>query len=320
MIKKINFYQSLIFFNFSIIISAFSFLRNNNLVMLCLFLILTIGISHGALDNIKGKKLLKFLRIKSVSTFYIGYSLISLSIILIWIMLPTTLLLIFLILAAYHFGKEDTDFLKKEEKIYDEVLYFLKGLPVLISPLIFHKIETILIFQSLNFNISGIIFIENIFLYILLLLSFFSTLFLLYKKSIEIKSLLLMDFFSVLILNYCLTPLMAFTIYFCFLHSVRHSLSQMFQLNKNIKKGFVLFIKKALPLTVITALIYLFSLYFLSNYLELNESIYRVIFIGLASLTFPHILLEYLIEKKWKLVLILFLIEKKWKIKKLKFY
>ena len=80
MIKKINFYHSLIFFNFCIIISAFSFLRNNNLVMLCLFLILTIGISHGALDNIKGKKLLKFLRIKSMSTFYIGYSLISLSI------------------------------------------------------------------------------------------------------------------------------------------------------------------------------------------------------------------------------------------------
>ena len=282
MIKKINFYHSLIFFNFSIVISAFSFLKNNSLLMLCLFLILTIGISHGSLDNIKGKKLLKFFNIKSMSTFYIGYSLISLLIILIWIILPKTLLSIFLIVAAYHFGKEDTEFLKKKNKVYDEILYFLKGLPVLVSPLLFHKIETILIFQSLNFNISGIIFIENIFLYILLLLSFFSTLFLLYKKNIEIKSLLLMDFFSVLILNYCLTPLMAFTIYFCFLHSVRHSLSQMFQLNKNIKKGFVLFIKKALPLTVITALIYLFSLYFLSNYLELNESIYRVIFIGLA--------------------------------------
>tara|TARA_B100001559_G_C15945570_1_gene369648 strand:+ start:128 stop:412 length:285 start_codon:yes stop_codon:yes gene_type:complete len=94
----------------------------------------------------------------------------------------------------------------------------------------------------------------------------------------------------------------------------------MFQLNKNIKKGFILFVKKALPLTIITALAYLFSLYILSNYSELNESIYKVIFIGLASLTFPHILLEYLIEKKWKLMLILFLIEKRWKIKKLKFY
>ena len=320
MIKKINFYHSLIFFNFSIVISAFSFLKNNSLVMLCLFLILTIGISHGSLDNIKGKKLLKFFNIKSMSTFYIGYSLISLLIILIWIILPKTLLSIFLIVAAYHFGKEDTEFLKKKNKVYDEILYFLKGLPVLVSPLLFHKVETILIFQSLNFNISEIIFINNVFLYILLLISFFSTLFLLFRENIKIKSLLLMDFFSILILNYFLSPILAFTIYFCFLHSVRHSLTLMFQLNKNIKKGSILFVKKALPLTIITALAYLFSLYILSNYSELNESIYKVIFIGLASLTFPHILLEYLIEKKWKLMLILFLIEKRWKIKKLKFY
>ena len=235
-----------------------------------------------------------------MSTFYVGYSLISLSIIIIWILLPNILLFVFLIVASYHFGKEDTEFLQKEKKIYDEILYFSKGSVVIISPLLFHKIETILIFQSLNFNISEAIFIENIFLYLLLILSFFSSLFLFFKKNIEIKSLLLMDFFSVLILNYFLNPIMAFTIYFCFLHSIRHSLSLMFQLNKNIKKSFILFIKKALPLSLITAFFYLFSLYFLNNYYELNESIYKVMFIGLASLTFPHILLEYLVEKNDK--------------------
>ena len=56
MIKKINFYHSLIFFITSIIISSFAFLRDSNLIILCLFLILTLGISHGSLDNIKGKK------------------------------------------------------------------------------------------------------------------------------------------------------------------------------------------------------------------------------------------------------------------------
>ena len=300
MIKKINFYHSLIFFNFCIFISAFAFFRDNNLTMLCLFLILTLGISHGSLDNIKGKKLLKFLNIKSISIFYIGYSIISLSIIIIWIIFPKLLLSIFLVIAAYHFGKEDTFFIEKEKKNYDELLYLLKGSIVIVSPLLFHKIETILIFQSLNFNISGIIFIQNIYLYIMLFLSFFSSLFLFLKTNMEIKSLLLMDFFSILILNYFLNPIVAFTIYFCFLHSIRHSLLLMRQLNKNIKKGFLLFVKKAIPLTIITILIYLFSLYFLNNHYELNESIYKVIFIGLASLTFPHILLEYLLEKNEK--------------------
>ena len=72
------------------------------------------------------------------------------------------------------------------------------------------------------------------------------------------------------------------------------------KLNKNIKKGFLLFFKKSIPLSIITAFLYLLSLYFLSNSYELNESIYKVIFIGLASLTFPHILLEYLLEKNGK--------------------
>ena len=238
MIKKINLYHSIIFFNFCIFISAFAFFRDNNLTILCLFLILTLGISHGSLDNIKGKKFLKILNIKSMSKFYIGYALISLFIILIWIIFPESLLLMFIIVAAYHFGKEDTNFLKKEKKIYDEALYFFKGSAVIISPILFHKIETILIFQSLNFNISGIIYIENIFLYTFLILSFLSSLFLSFKEKIQIKFLLLIDFISILILNYFLNPILAFTMYFCFLHSIRHSLSLMTQLNKNIKKGF----------------------------------------------------------------------------------
>jgi beta-carotene 15,15'-dioxygenase len=300
MIKKINFYHTLIFFVTTIIISGFSFLRNNNLLLLCLFLILTLGISHGSLDNIKGKKLLKLFNIKSISIFYIGYLLISLSIIIIWIILPKTLLFIFLIFSAYHFGKEDTKFLQKEKKIYDEILYLLKGSAVIISPLLFHKIETILVFQSLNFNISGIIFVENIFLYILLILSAFSSLFLSFKKNMEIKFLLLMDFLSILVLNYFLSPILAFTIYFCFLHSIRHSLSLILQLNKNIKKGFLLFVKKAIPLTIVTAILYILAAVYLSNSFSLNNAIIKVIFIGLASLTFPHILLEYLLEKYGK--------------------
>ena len=37
-----------------------------------------------------------------------------------------------------------------------------------------------------------------------------------------------------------------------------------------------------------------------SNY-DMDSAILKVIFIRLASLTFPHILLEYIIKKKWKI-------------------
>ena len=178
-----------------------------------------------------------------------------------------------------------------------ELIYFLKGTLIITSPLFFHKEETLAIFETLNFYISNNLIISNEILFIFILLSLISGIILSLNKSIEAKSLLLMDYLSILILNYFLNPIIAFTIYFCFLHSIRHSISLIRELNKNLKKGLTVFIKKAFPLTILTILGYVVSISILNNYNEFNETIYRVIFIGLASLTFPHILLEYLIEK-----------------------
>ena len=292
---KINYYHSLIFFNFCIFLSAFDYLRNNSLLLVSLLLILSIGISHGSLDHIKGKKLLKILGFKSSVVFYFGYIFVGLTTIIIWLLFPKLLLFLFLLIAAFHFGKEDSEFLNKRKNF--ELIYFFKGSLIIVAPLLFHKNETLSIFKSLNFDITNSFLINNEILYFFILLSFISNIFLSLNKSFDAKSLLFMDFLSILILNYFLNPVLAFTFYFCFLHSIRHSISLIKEINSNLKKGLPIFIKKALPLTIITIFGYIFALYILNNYNELNESIYKVIFIGLASLTFPHILLEYLIEK-----------------------
>jgi len=295
---KINYYHSLIFFNLCIFLSAIEYLKSNSLLVFCLFLILSIGISHGSLDHMKGKKLIKILGFKSYYIFYLAYIFLILLTIFIWFLFPKFLLFLFLIVAAFHFGKEDSAFISKNNNF--ELIYFFKGSLVIISPLLFHKNETLSIFKYLNFDISQNILINNEILYLFIFLSFVANIILSSKKSFNSKSLLLMDFLSILILNYFFNPIIAFTVYFCFLHSIRHSISLTKQINKNIKKGLPIFLKKATPLTIVTAIAYLFSLFFLNNYYELNEAIYKVIFIGLASLTFPHILLEYLIEKNEK--------------------
>ena len=75
----------------------------------------------------------------------------------------------------------------------------------------------------------------------------------------------------------------------------------MFELDhEDLINGLLIFIKKALPLTILTATFCLISLYFLNKNYAFDSSILKLIFIGLASLTFPHILLEYLIEKNEK--------------------
>ena len=292
---KINFYHSLIFFNLSISLAGIEYLREGSFLIISLFLILTIGISHGSLDHIKGKKLIKYLGYRSISIFYLGYIFVSIVTITIWLIFPEFLLFLFLVIAAFHFGKEDSEFLDNKKNF--EHIYFLKGSLIITSPLFFHKEETLTIFETLNFNISNSFMITNEILLIFILLSLISGIYLSLNKNIEEKSLLLMDYLSILILNYFLNPIIAFTIYFCFLHSIRHSISLIYEINKNLRKGLPIFIKKALPLTILTIIGYIFSILILNNYNELDETIYRVIFIGLASLTFPHILLEYLVEK-----------------------
>jgi preprotein translocase subunit SecF len=56
--------------------------------------------------------------------------------------------------------------------------------------------------------------------------------------------------------------------------------------------GLKLFTIRAAPLTVLTAIFAFLSLYFLNE--NINQNIVQVIFIGLASLTLPHIILEVL--------------------------
>ena len=299
MIKKINYNHSLIFFILCIFLSSFDYLRSNSFILICFFLILILGVSHGALDNIKGRKLIKILKIKNISYFYLAYILIGLGIILLWILFPQSLLLLFLIIASYHFGKEDSEFISKNKK-ESFFLKTFKGSIIIVSPLLFNQNKTLEIFNSINFDLSNTLLVKTEFLVILLLLSFISNLILSFNKNYDEKSVLLMDFFSIITLNIFLNPLLAFTIYFCFLHSFRHSIKLIFELNKNFKKGIFLFIKKALPLTFITGIIFIVALNFLNHEFKLNESVNMVIFIGLASLTFPHILLEYLIEKNEK--------------------
>ena len=304
LIYKINFKHSIVFLIFTVVFSSLvDFLNYNVSTLFCLFLILSIGISHGSLDNIKGKKLLEIYSFSNIFVFYLLYLTASLMIIVLWFLFPTFSLIIFLVIACYHFGKEDTNFLINYDLKFHFVLYFLKGSLIVFAPLVFHFEETINLFKILlieneNFYSSiGYLEEKRIFYlstFISVIVSFFYAL----NKFKIVNTLIFFDILSVIILNYLLTPLLAFTIYFCFLHSLRHSISLSLELDaENLSNGFKTFIKKAIPLTLMTVIIYVFGIYLLSTFYTFDESIIKAIFIGLASLTFPHILLEYLIEK-----------------------
>tara|TARA_B100001057_G_scaffold335049_1_gene335684 strand:- start:178 stop:1113 length:936 start_codon:yes stop_codon:yes gene_type:complete len=307
-IKKINLNHSFIFF-FAVNIFTFLIFKLSNVnisTLLCLFLILIIGVSHGSLDHIKGEKLLELFNIQYIYLFYLLYILVALVTILTWILLPSITLMLFLIVASYHFGKEDTEFLVVNKSYITEIFYFFKGFLIILAPLYFHFQDTVNIFKLLLIHnevfYSFLGFVEaNKIIEIGIIVSTLSSIFLFLNKFEMKKFSILLDYFSIIILNYYLPPLIAFTIYFCFLHSIRHSISLALELDsENLFNGFKIFVKKAIPLTILTGVFCLISLYLLNSGNNLDASVIKVIFIGLASLTFPHILLEYLIEKNEK--------------------
>ena len=293
-IINLNKYHSILIFFLSVILFFLNLDLNYRLTtLICFFLIATLGVSHGALDNLKGFKLFKKFKIKNNSFFYLSYIILALIVIVLWSLLPSITLIIFLFVASFHFGKEDNVFGYNKKIKFLNFFLFLKGTLVISAPMYFNFDETAKIFQVLDVNVSNI---DNQMFLIMVFVSLLSNFFI--SKNILISFL---DSLSIILLNYTFDPLIAFTVYFCFLHSIRHAISLIKEINKNnFNKGLTNFIKLALPLTVITVVIFMFSVYFLNHFYLLNSAILKVIFIGLASLTFPHILLEYLLEKNEK--------------------
>ncbi len=291
----------LFFFNIFILFTVSDVLVSKEIEVpfkniICFFLISIIGVSHGALDHIKGYKLMKIYKINNKYFFYPVYIFCCLLVIFFWIIFPSVTLILFLLVASYHFGKEDSCVGNIIKKRFINLFYLFKGSVVVLAPLFFHTEETLQIFKILGDN--SILIHEN-FLISLLLISFISNFFIMQWSNNG--GFFLADWVTIFTLNIFFSPLISFTIYFCFLHSVRHSFGLIYEINsKNFKNGFKKFLKKALPLTLVTAIFFVVSVYILTNYYVLDDAILKVIFIGLASLTFPHILLEYLIEKNEK--------------------
>ena len=239
---------------------------------------------------------MKIYKVENKSYFYLAYIAVSLIVIFTWMIVPEIVLIIFLMVASYHFGKEDSCVEQNIKSLVYDFLYLFKGSVIIIAPLLFHNEKTNEIFQILNLDLG---FLSSKFLILMIFLSFIANIIITVQSNNG--GFLIADWTNIILLNVFLSPLIAFTIYFCFLHSVRHSLSLIYEIDSNdFKVGFYKFIRKALPLTLMTLLLFIISLYFLANDYAFDDAVLKVIFIGLASLTFPHILLEYLIEKNEK--------------------
>jgi Brp/Blh family beta-carotene 15,15'-monooxygenase len=139
-----------------------------SLLIFCFILILTLGVSHGALDHLRGAKILKpILKGRWFLVFYPGYISLSLFVIICWILFPSISLLIFLLVAGYHFGEEDLSFFKEEQGLIFNMTGFLKGFLIITLSLHFNFETTSTFFNYLMVDITPYSDLKVLYLYII---------------------------------------------------------------------------------------------------------------------------------------------------------
>jgi Brp/Blh family beta-carotene 15,15'-monooxygenase len=287
------------YFNFAIVASFFclwldSLLSNNAQIIVGFILILSFGILHGANDLLLIKKIdfnKEEMSIQKTLLYYI--LVVAIGSLLFWI-IPWFALLLFIIVSGYHFGEQQWQNLEKSSLF--KLFEFTYGLFILMLLFIFHIKEVQVVIQ----NITSVVVPENYFIIGLginiVLLVTLGIYF--YRKLIDFKNRILLEAFYLLVFTVIFrvsSLIWGFAIYFIIWHSIPSIINQINYLNGEINwKNFGKYIKSAFVYWIIS-LIGIAILYFLFKDIKIFNALF---FSFLAAITFPHVLVIFILFKK----------------------
>lgn len=239
-------------------------------------LIFFLGVPHGALDPVFAQKLLFIKSWKDWSKFVILYIALSIAVVCIWWQLPLVFMGSFLLLSVMHFSRDlDSKVPKITRLLYGGSMIFL--------PTLFHLSEMQLLFSAILNEYAG--------LQITSFLHFLAWPWLIaivISICIELTKewIFGLEIFAVAFISTLATPLIAFTVYFCGMHSLRHILRTQQYGNVSFSKLFAISI---LPMLGVVALV-VFAWIFMPE-ASINTKVLQFVFVTLAALTVPHMLL-----------------------------
>ncbi|CAN4267717.1 blh_monoox, beta-carotene 15,15'-monooxygenase, Brp/Blh family [Methylophilaceae bacterium] len=274
--------QSNIFMVVTIVTIALFYLGLGNTSttnVLALILIITFfGVPHGALDTLFAKKAFALNSIKKWLQFVSVYLSLSIGVLIFWMVLPTFFFILFLCFSAIHFSDD-------LGSINPKLLGTLYGFNIITLPSILHSNELAKLYGYL-IDYGHAVEIVNVmmpFSIVFAALTILITVVISLKKY-PIEQRHIWEIVAVSVLMLLAEPLLAFTIYFCFMHSARHVLRAKFY--------FVEYSNTALLITLIvpTLIVLLFcaGVFQLLPIEKFNENLIKVTFATLSALTLPH--------------------------------
>ncbi len=255
-------------------------------------LIFFIGLPHGSFDGAVAS-LIGFRNRIQFLQFIFYYLVLFFLVIIFWLYFPIIALTIFIIMTITHFGLCDWANYKINQYKYS--VSFTYGMTIIFGIIFFNENQSFLIFEYLT---NDRIYLIQKFFFIPYFLTLMSIIYFIYLSFYEKKFRKgVIEILFLLFIFYFFDPLLSFTIYFCLFHTYKHlkHLIKNIYLNLTNRK-FVIY--STLIFTAISWVGGLVIVYYLVQNFSLYESILKVIFIGLAALTLPHMLLIDIVYRR----------------------
>ena len=252
--------------------------------IIALLAIMLIGLPHGAFDGAAAMRTPLFnspVRLLIFLALYINLAVLT---VLIWLSLPVVSLGGFLLISLIHFGLSEPK-LRGRFASASRVIAS-GGLTVIYLPLE-HKQTVLPLFEILSGPDAALIMTMLAFAAPLwILASLVALVMSLIRKS---ERLWAVEFVLLLSLLTILPPLAGFAVYFCFVHSRNHFRDIWRQLRQSYIGRHLI-----LGAAILTSLSWLFAVtafWQLAPLIGEFEAALQIVFIGLAALTVPHMLL-----------------------------
>lgn len=256
-------------------------------VLLLLIPITLLGLPHGAMDApIAAASGLCRTPVRAV-LFHVGYLGLAGLVVAAWIAAPVLALAAFLLISAWHFGGDwDTD---------DQIIpRFAAGCALLSMPSILYADDVVALFVMLSGpQATGIVSVMPPLgaLSIALLVRWYW----LHRAG---RTLSVLECAAALIPGLVLPPLWFFALYFCWLHSPRHLIAHWPQVRARLSRQTAILVLSAYTAGTVMVAVTASAL-IESVPIDGTAPLVRLLFIGLAALTVPHMaLLFYLHWKK----------------------
>ena len=251
--------------------------------LIALVAVVFIGLPHGAMDGALAIHLGWMNRPIKAATFLLSYVGLAALVVVTWMIVPTVGFLVFLAISLFHFGRGDIVPRAKEHQLV-EVL--MRGGLVLAGISLFHRSEVDSIFEVLIGSDTKLVWL---FLQAVGVLTIVLIPYVILSKPQQERASAGVEVFGLLALFAIAPPLLGFAIYFCCVHSVRHFKHMGTMLKSTLQQFQVT--RTTVIFSLMTWAVGLLVLANQSASIGLEPALLQVIFIGLAALTVPHMIL-----------------------------